>query len=186
MSLLQRGIHPAPLTPPLPGAAVVRTLGVLAAFCLGTVGCAPSAADLAAAQQQLLQRDQAWSALAAAGQDVEKTAAFWADDAVIIPPGRPVIEGKQAIRAFVAGAFRTPGFHIRWKSQTAVLSPDGKFAYLRGTNSITVADANGVPVATSARAMTVWRREADGQWRCVLDMWNAAPVAAAAPAATAP
>jgi uncharacterized protein (TIGR02246 family) len=164
----------------------VRTLGVLTALGVGAVGCAPSAADLAAAQQQLVQRDQEWSALAAAGQDVEKTASFWADDAVIIPPGQPVIEGKQAIRAFVAGAFRTPGFHIRWKSETPALSPDGKFAYLRGTNSITVAGAEGVAVTTSARALTVWRREADGQWRCVVDMWNDAPSAEVAPGATAP
>ena len=156
---------------------MVRTLGRahLAGCGLRAIGRPLSAA----AQQQLLQRDQEWSALAAAGQDVEKTASFWADDAVIIPPGQPVIEGKQAIRAFVAGAFRTPGFHIRWKSETPVLSPDGKLAYLRGTNWITVAGADGVPVTTSARAMTVWRREADGQWRCVVDMWNEAPAAAA-------
>jgi uncharacterized protein (TIGR02246 family) len=134
----------------------------------------------------LLQRDQEWSALAAAGQDVEKTASFWADDGVIIPPGQPLIEGKQAIRAFVAEAFHTPGFHIRWKSENPSFSPDGKFAYMRGTNSITVAGGNGVPVRTSARALTVWRREADGQWRCVVDMWNEAPAAAATPGGTAP
>lgn len=137
--------------------------------------CAPSTADLARAQRQLLQRDPAWSDLAAAGQDVEKTAAFWADDAVIIPPGQPLIRGKEAIRAFVAGAFQTPGFSIRWKSETPSISPDGKLAYLRGTNSITAAGPDGTPVTTTARALTVWRLESDGQWRCVVDIWNDSP-----------
>ena len=160
---------------------VQRTLALAAVLALGIAACTPSAADLATAQRQLLQRDQAWSELAAAGQDVEKTAAFWADDAVILPPGQPPVQGKEAIRAFVAGAFHTPGFSIRWKSQAPSISPDGKLAYMRGTNSITAPGPNGTPVTTTARAITVWRREPDGQWRCVVDIWNDSPPPAPAP-----
>lgn len=28
--------------------------------------------------------------------------------------------------------------------------------------------------------MTVWRRDADGQWRCVVDLWNDPPAVTAA------
>lgn len=157
----------------------VRLLGL--GFMMGTAGCAPHAPDLAAEAQRLSARDQEWARLAAAGQDVEQTASYWSDDAVIVPQGQPVVEGKAAIRAFVAGAFHTPGLHISWKSSQPAFSPDGKFAYLRGTNTLTMPGPDGQPLTLTGRSLTLWRRDADGQWRCILDMWNDPPVSEAAP-----
>lgn len=159
------------------GRARVGGLGAV----LLAAGCAPHAPDLAADAQRLLARDREWAQLAAAGVDVEQTASYWSDDAVIVPQGQPVVEGKAAIRAFVADAFHTPGFHISWKSGPPVFSPDGRFAYLRGANTITMSGPDGRPLSFTGRSLTLWRREADGQWRCVLDMWNDPPASAAAP-----
>jgi ketosteroid isomerase-like protein len=30
-----------------------------------------------------------------------------------------------------------------------------------------------VAATTEGRAVTIWRREADDQWRCAVDIWNA-------------
>jgi len=59
-------------------------------------------------------------------------------------------------------------------------SPDGKLAYMRGTSQTTVPGPNGLPMTLQGRGVTVWRFEPDGQWRCVVDIWNDPPPAAPA------
>jgi ketosteroid isomerase-like protein len=61
-----------------------------------------------------LRRDAEWADLATAGTDVEKVLSYWSEDAVLIFPGQPVLEGKAAIRAYVTASFNTPGFKIHW------------------------------------------------------------------------
>ena len=86
-----------------------------------------------------------WADLASAGKDVEKILSYWSDDALLIFPGQPVLEGKAAIRAYVSASLKTPGFKIHWVSEKPVFSPDGKLAYMRGTDRLTVPGPNGTP-----------------------------------------
>lgn len=102
------------------------------------VSCSHSNFDPLAEQAKLLRRDAEWAALASAGKDVQKIVSYWSDDAVLIFPGQPVLEGKAAIRAYVSASLKTPGFKIHWVSEKPALSPDGKLAYMRGTDELTV------------------------------------------------
>ena len=72
--------------------------------------------------QKLLRRDAEWADLATAGKEIEKIVSYWSDDAVLIFPGQPVLEGKAAIRAYVIASLNTPGFKIHWVSQKPVFS----------------------------------------------------------------
>lgn len=141
-------------------------------------GCAPPRFDTTAESAKLLQRDAEWADLAAAGKDVERIVAYWSDDAVIIPQGQPVVEGKPAIRAFVKNSLQIPGFKIHWRSERVSFSPDGKLAYMRSTNEMTVPGPQGAPLTLPGRGITVWQLEPDGQWRCVVDIWNDPPAPA--------
>ena len=134
--------------------------------------------DSVAEGQKLLRRDAEWADLATAGKDVEKIVSYWSDDAVLIFPGQPVLEGKAAIRAYVTASLNTPGFKIHWVSQKPVFSPDGKFAYMRGTDELTLPGPNGTPMTLHLRGISVWRIDSDGQWRCVVDIANEQPSAA--------
>jgi ketosteroid isomerase-like protein len=89
-----------------------------------------------------------------------------------------VLEGKQAIRAYVEASLKTPGFKIHWVSEKPVFSPDGKLAYMRGTDELTVPGPNGAPITLHLRGISVWRMDPDGQWRCVVDISNEEPAAA--------
>ena len=60
--------------------------------------CSQRGFDPTAEEQKLLRRDAEWADLAAAGKDVDKVVSYWTDDAVLIFPGQPIIEGKAAIR----------------------------------------------------------------------------------------
>src|SRR5215208_2744274 len=127
--------------------------------------------DLERERKRLLERDAKWAALASKGQDVDQILSFWTDDATVLAPGLPAFTGKPALRQYVEGALAIPGFHITWNTSEAILSPDGQMAYLLSINSVTMAGSGGEAITTSGRAVTVWRRESDGIWRCAVDIW---------------
>ena len=71
-------------------------------------GCSQRDLDSKTKGEKLLRRDAEWANLATAGKDVENVLAYWTEDAVLIFPGQPVLEGKAAIRAYVTASFNTP------------------------------------------------------------------------------
>ena len=131
--------------------------------------------DAAAESAKLMRRDAEWADLASAGKNVDSVVSYWSDDAVVIEPGQPAVEGKAAIRNYVAESFKTPGFKIHWVSEKPTFSPDGKLAYMRGTDEMTVPGPKGAPMTLHLRGYSIWRLEPDGQWRCVVDIANEAP-----------
>lgn len=128
--------------------------------------------DLEHERKRLLETDAEWAALSSRGQDVDRILSFWTEDAQVIAPGLPAFSGKAALRSYVEGALAIPGFHIMWTTSEAILSPDAKLAYLLSTNAVTMPGPDGQLVTTNGRGVTVWRREPDGNWRCVVDIWN--------------
>lgn len=161
-----------------------RPLAVfVASVVLAGCAAAPPPFDAAAESAVLMQRDSEWSALATAGKDIDKMVSYWTDDAMVMEPGQPPVEGKQAIRAYVTQSMNTPGFKIHWVSQKPVFSPDGKMAFMRGTDEMTVPGPKGASMTLHLQGYSIWRKDADGQWRCVVDIANEAapPPPAAAP-----
>lgn len=145
-------------------------LGIL----LSCAGCA-SAGSQADARAQILKVDAEWLQ-AAQSRDVDRAVSTWSDDAVVYPPGSPAVVGKAAIREFVVKSFAMPGFGITWKTTAVIVSQSGDLAYGTGTNRVTFNGPDGKQVAVDGKAVTVWRREKEGVWKCVVDIWNdAAP-----------
>lgn len=133
------------------------------------------AADLDKERATIIEIDKQWATVAAEGRDVERIISFWADDAKIFAPGMPIIEGKTAIRQFVQNSLATPGFSIRWNTIEVGISPDGSIAYATGTNQTTLNDPQGKKVTIYGKAVTVWRKESSGTWKCIIDIWNDDP-----------
>src|SRR5437763_5571929 len=134
--------------------------------------CSERQFDSKAEGEKLLARDAEWADLATAGKDVEKVVSYWSDDAVLIFPGQPVFEGKAAIRAYVAASFNTPGFKIHWVSQKPVFLPDGKFAYMRGTDELTLPGPDGCSITLHLRGISVLRLYLDKQWLCGIELYE--------------
>jgi ketosteroid isomerase-like protein len=159
--------------------STARTVTCIAAIAaLGACRAPAPAFDTNAESAKLMARDAEWSNLANEGKDIEKVVSYWTDDAVVMEPGQPAVEGKAAIRAFVTQSFNTPGFRIHWVSQKPTFSPDGQMAYMRGTDDMTVPGPKGAPMTLHLQGYSVWRKDADGQWRCTVDIANEGPPAA--------
>jgi Ketosteroid isomerase homolog len=154
----------------------VSALAFLATL-FATVSCTASKFDSAAEQTRLMARDAEWANAALAGKDLDKIVSYWADDAVVMEPGQPPVEGKAAIRKYVDESLHTPGFSIHWVSQKPTFSPDGHMAYMRGTDVMTVPGPDGKIMTLHLQGYSVWRLDPDGQWRCTVDIANEAPAA---------
>ena len=134
---------------------------------LAACHCREGRAD---ARSEILRLDAEWSR-AAQRRDVDKVLYYWADDAVVLPPGSPAVVGKTAIRDFVVKSFQAPGFSISWKTTDVAVSEAGDLAYATGTNRVTFRGADGREVSVNGKAVTVWRRDG-ARWKCVVDVWN--------------
>ena len=154
----------------LPSLLVPVVLGI-------TMGCqTPPAVDLAAEREALMQRSRAWSEVLATG-DLEAILEPWAEDAVMLPPDSPPLEGKAAIRNYVEAALQIPGFRVSWEPTSVSVARSGEMAHLVERTTTTVTDSLGNPLTTHGKAVTVWRKDPDGVWRNVVDIWNATAAA---------
>ena len=124
---------------------------------------------------EILRLDAEWSEVAGT-RDLERILSYWSDDASLIPPGRPAIVGKDAIREYIRSSLEIPGFRISWKTNDVTVSARADLAYGTGTNQVSFLGPHGKTVTVRGEAVTVWRRRG-GAWKCVVDVWNEVPPA---------
>lgn len=148
--------------------------GIILAFAISLSGCSEATVDREAEAQVLMQLSRDWSAMIGAG-NLEASIDLWADDAVVLPPGLPALSGKPAIREYVMGVASIPGFAISWEPVSAHVSESGDIAYLIERNVIEVDGENSEKIVTHGKVVTIWRKDSHGQWKNVVEMWNAAP-----------
>jgi uncharacterized protein (TIGR02246 family) len=130
--------------------------------------------DIQKEEEALMKLSRDWSDLVQT-RDIDTIMHGWADDAVMMAPGFPPLKGKDAIRAYVENGFKTPGFNIKWEPLEVYVSENADMAYMIERNEIIVNDSLGNPVPSYNKTVTVWRKQPDGTWKNVIDMWNADP-----------
>jgi len=138
------------------------------------MGCIEQKVDTKAEGERLMELSREWSR-SAATDSIEKTLSYWADDAIVMSPGQPPIKGKKAIREMVESTSKIPGFKISWEPLSVAIAKSGDIAYMIEQNQITVNDSLGNPHSEFNKSVTIWRKETDGSWKNIVDMWNSAP-----------
>src|ERR1700688_897780 len=129
------------------------------------------APDPARDEAAIRAADARWLA-AAQAHDLEGSLSYWSDDAILMVSGAPAMAGKDAIRRYVAGAFAIPDFSISWATDRVWVAKSGDIAYATGTTRISMTASDGKPVVEHDNAVTVWRKDPDGSWKCVVDIAN--------------
>lgn len=158
-----------------PRVATSTTLVILLALSLLSSACqsqSQTGADTRAADEATLKNlDAEWSK-AAGAKDVDKTVSYYADDAIVLPPNSPALTSKEAIRAMWKGMLSAPGFSGGWKATKVEVARSGDLGYLTGTYEITQNDVAGKPMNDKGKLLEVWKKQADGSWKCVADMFS--------------
>ena len=139
--------------------------GLLVASCDG------DSVDYNAEKNHLMELSREWSEIVNSG-DIDAIVSHWDEEAIMLPPDSPMIEGRDAIRAYVESSSEIPGFRITWVPERAFISNSGDMAYMIERNKVTFNDQNGEPVTVRGKVVTVWRRNNEGKWKNVIDMWN--------------
>ena len=94
-------------------------------------------------------------------------AAWFAEDGVALGNGQAPEIGKVAIAN--ASNWLPKNYQLTWTPADAALAPSGDMGYTWGHYEGRGKDANGNPVLTGGRYITVWRKQPDGAWKVVLD-----------------
>lgn len=160
----------------------VPALCACLALMMLTAGCNQTPPDTRAADVQTVKDlDAQWSKTAVA-HDLDGTVAYYSDDASVLPPNAPLATTKEAIRAGWAEIL-VPGSEISWQPNKVEVASSGDLAYVVGSYSMTMKDAQGKPVVDHGKYTEVWKKQADGKWKAVADVWNSdLPMAAPSPA----
>jgi ketosteroid isomerase-like protein len=146
------------------------------------VACGPSGpqVDVEAERSAVLEADRAWSQTP---PDVDAFVSNFTTDGAFLGGNAPAAEGIEAVRSSTREMFGAPGFALSWSASRADVSACGDLAYTVGTYEITSNDAAGNAQTRPGKYVTVWKKQADGTWRVVVDApsENAPPAPPPAP-----
>lgn len=138
---------------------------------LFATSCAPKV-DTDATAKALTQLDDDW-AKAAATRNAETVASFYAADAIAYPPNEPVAIGQPAAMKVWAAYFADSTFSISWKTDHAGASQSGDLGFTAGTYEDSFRGPDGAMVHETGKYVCVWKKQTDGTWKAVHDIWNA-------------
>ncbi len=101
---------------------------------------------------------------------------WFAGDGVALGNGVAPLTGKVAIAK--SATWSPKDYQLIWTPTDAMMGPSGDMGYTWGHYEGHSKDANGSPITTGGRYITMWRKEPDGNWKVVLDAGSNEPAAA--------
>lgn len=110
---------------------------------------------------------------AGAAKDGEKFGSYYAPDASLFPPNEPIVNGKAAIQAYWREFFKRPGLVFGGGTTHVEASKAGDLAYEHGTYEVKLGGPDGKPVTSKGKYVVVWKKQPDGKWKAVADIFNA-------------
>jgi uncharacterized protein (TIGR02246 family) len=113
--------------------------------------------------------DEEFMRAAATGDGEALVDAFYARDAVLLPPNQPAAEGRENIRRVLQGLMDSGVSSI--KLETTVTETAGDLAYGRGRYTLSINPPEGAPMTDVGKYVVVYRRQG-GTWRAVADIFN--------------
>lgn len=99
---------------------------------------------------------------------------YYADDAVEVPNGGPLIPGKAKI-AEGMGFLDDKNNQLLWTPIGGDVSASGDLGYTYGNYEFHSKDKDGKAHVEYGKYTSIWKLQKDGKWKVVLDMGNARP-----------
>ena len=94
----------------------------------------------------------------------------YTSDARILPPGAPMISGREAIKKFWSGLIQSANARSAVLASVEVM-PAGDGVVELGQATLTLENPDGSTAQMSAKYVVYWRQE-DSRWKWHVDIWN--------------
>ena len=108
--------------------------------------------------------------------NIDSLVAVYADDIDMMAPGAPTARGTAAVRDLTTTMLAGGTPSVNYTSSTVEISGDIAIDRYTGTFTMTP-KAGGLAINETIKGLHVLRRQADGSWRIIQDVWNADPPA---------
>ncbi len=145
-----------------------KTLAVLAVLSASLAACAGGAASLSDADIAAIEEGSAAFVAATNANDWGGVAALNTEDAVMMGPNGPAVEGRAAIEAFFAAYPPFSGFTLN----PVEIDGRGDLAFVRGTYSLTLEIEGMEPTPDTGKYIEIRRKQADGSGVLAADIFN--------------
>jgi ketosteroid isomerase-like protein len=151
--------------------AFLAFLAVTSLFVCRASLSARFAVDRAAVEAAVRKSDADWAA-AARTASVDAWMAFYAADAIVLLPDDQLASGKELIRHTVSRLLAQPHLSVAWRPIKVEVARSGDLAFLIEAYELRFSDSRGASVSDRGRRLEIWRKQADGTWKCVVDTWT--------------
>jgi ketosteroid isomerase-like protein len=151
--------------------AVVAALAACFAFLAACSQQPAPAPDTRAADEAAIKAASDEWAKVLLAKDLEKTLSYYADEASMFPPSMPIVTGPDGRRKAWAAFFALPDLVLSAKGTKFEAAKSGDIAYEIGTFQQSFTD-KGQPVKAAGKYVVVWKKQANGQWKAVADIFN--------------
>jgi len=120
--------------------------------------------------QTLRAMDDEFVRNANAGDVEALVSAFYAEDAELLPPSAPVMRGHAEIKECWKGMV-SAGLNLTILEAKRI-EESGDLAYASGVYELTLSPPGGGTIADNGKYVVVYRRQADGCWKAIADIFN--------------
>jgi len=97
---------------------------------------------------------------------------YYASDALVLPPNGPALTSREAVHGAWKGMLSSPGAAISWKATKVEVARSGELGYVSGAYDYSMNGPDGKPVNDRGKFVEAWKKQPDGTWKCVADIWN--------------
>ena len=128
--------------------------------------------DSAAGIIAIKSADSAWDR-ASAQKSAEGWLSFYADEAIMMPPGENVCKDKASRETSIKKMFEIPGVSLRFQDTKVEVAQSGDLGYAAGVYQWASKDAAGKDHHETGKFCETWKKQPGGDWKCIVDIWNA-------------
>jgi len=124
-------------------------------------------------KSKLFEVDREFSIMSVEKGIAEAFVSYAADSAMILRDNMLPIVGQNAIGDLWAN---TPnGAQLVWEPDFADIAASGELGYTIGHWTYSVTDSSGATQSSKGRYVTIWKKQADGNWKYVFDSGTTDP-----------
>ncbi len=153
----------------------VVLLLLLSLAIVAPIGIGRTASSDAADQDELLRLDREFDRKVAAGGGGAAWAGYFAENGSMVGQTSAPVVGPEAIRARMEPIFANPDFSLRWQPTRAEILIPGELGFTTGRYERHAKTKEGKTEVEHGTYVSVWRKQADGSWKIILDTGNADP-----------